>query len=33
MKATTIGSYPKPDSMSLPGFIANPPNPTARYTE
>ena len=33
MKATTIGSYPKPDSMSLPGFIAKPPNPTARYAE
>ena len=33
MKTTTIGSYPKPDSMSLPGFIAKHPNPTARYTE
>ena len=33
MKTTTIGSYPKPASMTLPGFIAKHPNPTARYTE
>ncbi|NKB57945.1 MAG: 5-methyltetrahydropteroyltriglutamate--homocysteine methyltransferase [Alphaproteobacteria bacterium] len=33
MQTTTIGSYPKPDSMTLPGFIAKHPNPTARYTE
>lgn len=33
MRTTTIGSYPKPDGMSLPGFIAKHPNPTARYTE
>jgi 5-methyltetrahydropteroyltriglutamate--homocysteine methyltransferase len=33
MRTTTIGSYPKPDFMSLPGFIAKHPNPTARYTE
>lgn len=32
MKTTTIGSYPKPASMSVPGFIAKHPNPTARYT-
>ena len=33
MLTTTIGSYPKPESMSLPGFIAKHPNPTARYSE
>ena len=33
MQTTTIGSYPKPASMTLPGFIAKHPNPTARYTE
>jgi len=33
MQTTTIGSYPKPDFMTLPGFIAKHPNPTARYTE
>ena len=33
MLTTTIGSYPKPDFMSLPGFIAKHPNPTARYSE
>ncbi len=33
MRTTTIGSYPKPASMNLPGFIAKHPNPTHRYTE
>jgi len=33
MKTTTIGSYPKPDSMTLPGFIAKHPNPTASYSK
>jgi 5-methyltetrahydropteroyltriglutamate--homocysteine methyltransferase len=33
MLTTTIGSFPKPTSMSMPGFIAKHPNPTARYSE
>ncbi len=33
MLTTTIGSYPKPDFMTLPGFIAKHPTPTARYSE
>lgn len=33
MQTTTIGSYPKPASVSVPGFVAKHPNPTARYTE
>jgi len=33
MLTTTIGSYPKPDSMTLPGFIAKHPTPTARYSQ
>lgn len=33
MLTTTIGSYPKPSFVTVPGFIAKHPNPTARYTE
>lgn len=33
MLTTTIGSYPKPAFMTLPGFIAKHPTPTARYSE
>ncbi len=33
MLTTTIGSYPKPEFMTVPGFIAKHPNPTARYSE
>ena len=33
MLTTTIGSYPKPSFVTVPGFIAKHPNPTARYSE
>ena len=33
MLTTTIGSYPKPSNVTVPGFIAKHPNPTARYSE
>jgi len=33
MLTTTIGSFPKPEFMTLPGFIAKHSTPTARYSE
>jgi len=31
LKTTTIGSYPKPDYLRIPPFIAKHPDPTERY--
>ncbi|MHA1165891.1 MAG: cobalamin-independent methionine synthase II family protein [Alphaproteobacteria bacterium] len=33
IRTTTIGSYPKPDYLRIPDFVAKHPDPTRRYSE